>query len=252
MDEAKYQFEDVFTSSQGYANRFSGNIGQWLLSVQSEAIIRALSKRANKGDNLLDFGGGHGQLIEVASALELNPMILASHIDAFANLQQRLSIEVANSQKYSGFVAALLSIPCKDKAVSVVTCVRLLSHCDDWQHLISEMCRVSSDLVIVDYPPLASSNILYKLLFPIKKILEGNTRTFKIFTHKEIEIEFLANGFSLDQRIGQFFWPMVLHRKLKSVGISKFLEKIAATFGLIYLFGNPSIAVFKRFTPFPP
>lgn len=242
---ADYKFEDVFTSSQGYADRFAGKIGQWLISLQNKAILKVLSGRSKKAQ-MLDVGGGHGQLIELAAELGLELHLSVSHEDALSNLSKRMHNLGKDNLSYEGIVSDLFSIPCKDKSFFVVSSVRLLSHCDDWKRLVSEFCRLSSDYVVVDYPPILSSNIFYKILFPIKKILEGNTRTFTIFRHSEIDNVFLENGFKIKERIGQFFWPMVLHRKLNSVPVSRTLENAAALLGLVRLFGNPTIALYER------
>jgi 16S rRNA A1518/A1519 N6-dimethyltransferase RsmA/KsgA/DIM1 with predicted DNA glycosylase/AP lyase activity len=51
---------DIETSSEEYASRFSGEVGEWFLKVQEEATLNMLApyKRAT----ILDVGGGHGQL----------------------------------------------------------------------------------------------------------------------------------------------------------------------------------------------
>ena len=242
----QYKFEDVFTSSKEYASRFAGKIGAWLLSVQEEAILEVLYGEVAEGQKMLDLGGAHGQLIEIASRLNLDLTIVASHEDAISNLKERIPEIEKDSSECQTTVADLLDLPFADGSFAVVASVRLISHCNDWKKLVAEMCRVSNDLVILDYPPLASSNIFYKLFFPIKKLLEGNTRTYEIFSHAQIEQEFARNGFYLQQRVGQFFWPMVIHRKLNSPRASRLLEKLSQLLGLVRLFGNPVIAAFCR------
>lgn len=246
---SKYKYEDVFTSSQSYANRFSGKTGAWLLSVQEEALLEVLYGEVAEGQKMLDVGGAHGQLIEIASRLNLDLTIVASHEDALTNLKERIPDTVIGQtecEEYEAVVSDLLELPFPERSFAVVSSVRLISHCDDWKKLVTEMCRVSNDLVILDYPPLASTNIFYKLFFPIKKLLEGNTRTYEIFSHEQIEQEFMKNDFYLQQRIGQFFWPMVIHRKLNSPRLSGMLEKLAQLLGLVAMFGNPVIASFCR------
>lgn len=239
-----YKFEDVFSSSQEYANRFSGDIGRWLLATQENVLLELLESRRKFAGMLLDIGGGHGQLASVAKSLGKELLPSVSHIDAINNLNKRRS--ELQQEPQVGVVSDLFALPYKDKSFEIVSCVRLLSHCEDWPRLLAEICRVSADFVIIDYPPTVSSNILYRLLFPLKKMLEGNTRSFNTFSHKEIDLVFSKNGYVLGSRIGQFFWPMVLHRKIKSVRISKTLEGIAEALGLIRYFGNPTIAIYHR------
>jgi ubiquinone/menaquinone biosynthesis C-methylase UbiE len=238
-----YSYEDIFTSTPQYESRFSGETGKWFIHVQNETILKCIGD-LNTASVLLDVGGGHGQLREATEKLGMRYLVLASHSDAFGHLRQRAGNRAQEAEK--GLVSDLLNLALKDKSIAVVSCVRLVSHIDQWKRLIAEICRVSSEKVIIDYPPLVSSNIFYKIMFPLKKLLEGSTRTFTIFSHTEIEKVFEEQGFKLKEKAGQFFWPMVLHRKLKSVAISRILEAIAKVFGLVRLLGNPTIAVFER------
>lgn len=237
----KYQFEDVFTASDDYASRFSGDAGKWLLSVQEQTILELIANKLSSKAEILDIGGAHGQLIPVARILQKNLQILASHDDAFKFLAGR-----ENNPDFGQTVSDIFSLPFEKNSFELVTSVRLISHCEPWQKLVQEMCRVSSRYVLIDYPPLISSNILNSIFFPLKKKLEGNTRTFTIFKHSELDAEFSKNGFQLIERRGQFFWPMVIHRKIKSVKSSQFLELIPAMLGITRIFGNPAIAVYKR------
>lgn len=236
-----YEFEDVFTASENYASRFSGSVGKWLLDVQYKTILECLSGRLNTNKPVLDLAGAHGQLLDLATVLGKRLLIVASHLQAFRSLRSRIDKE--QSQKV---VSNLLQLPYADNSFEIVSSIRFISHIENWQGFIAEMCRVSDKYVIIDYPPLASSNIFYSLLFPLKKKMEGNTRTFTIFKHNEIDDVFKAHGFTKIQRKGQFFWPMVLHRKIKSVALSKFLELIPAKLGLTKILGNPVIAIYSR------
>ena len=75
----------------------------------------------------------------------------------------------------------LLKLPFDDKSFDVVTSIRLLTHENNWKLQISELCRVAKYGVIVDYPDIRSFNILYDLLFGMKKKFEKNTRTYQEF-----------------------------------------------------------------------
>ena len=76
-----------------------------------------------------------------------------------------------NSFRYK--TCNLLHLPFESKSFDVVTCFRLLTHEENWKIQISELCRVARYSVIIDYPDVRSFNILYKLLFNIKKKYEG-------------------------------------------------------------------------------
>jgi SAM-dependent methyltransferase len=241
--EAKYQFEDVFTSSAEYASRFSGAVGDWLLAIQEQTILQLVDSLLLTDRPVFDLGGAHGQFAPIAKKLGKKIIIGASHIDAFRQLRER---NLSAAAEQGGIVGSVLNWPLASSSFELVSCLRLLSHIDDWQGLIKEMCRVSDSFVLVEYPTFYSANLLNSILFPLKKKLEGNTRTFTCFKHSQIDAAFRVNGYELAQRKSQFVWPMVLHRKLKSVIISKLLERSAKLFCLDRLIGNPSLALYKK------
>ena len=105
--------------------------------------------------------------------------------------------------------------------------------------LIAELCRVARHAVIVDYPTSESLNRVAPALFGAKKRLEKNTRTFTLFTHRQVEAAFSSCGFTSARRIGQFFLPMVLHRALRCRPCSAALETLARAVGLTRLWGSP-------------
>jgi hypothetical protein len=79
------------------------------------------------------------------------------------------------------------------------------------------------------------------MLFAVKKNMEGNTRTFTLFSRKEIRKELAANGFSQPSFHPEFFIPMVIHRKLNAVKISRTAESLCRSIGFTQLFGSPII-----------
>jgi hypothetical protein len=127
-----------------------------------------------------------------------------------------------------------------------VVSFRLISHCTAWKTLIAEMCRVAEASVIFDYPIWCSSNFLTPLLFRIKRLIEGNTRRYQIFTTRELVREFKRHGFRCCRIHKQFFFPMGVHRALKSPKISKLLEASARVLLLTRIFGSPGIIRFDR------
>lgn len=240
---------DIETSSSAYARRFNGEQGAWLLSVQAQLLREALS-RVREGERLrvLDVGGGHLQIARAfqgeieAGALEFS--IVGSDESTKAQwenseLKERISFSISD----------LFSTKYAEGEFDVVFCIRLLTHCAEWRRLVTELCRISKRAVIIDYPPLLSSNILYPLLFPIKKLIEKDTRTFSLFMHRELDEAFTSHGFSRVYRKGQFLWPMVVHRSLKCVPCSEALERIGELAGLRGMCGNPVIAAYQKSMP---
>lgn len=235
-------FPDIETASVDYEKRFSGEIGKFFLNRQAELVSEFLPEEL-PSLKILEVGGGHCQLSRYF--LEKGHQVWIHGSDEMALWKAR-----ELGKNYPGQVHAtvspFLSLGFENGSFDVVVSIRLLSHFEDWKMLIAELCRVSRNEVIIDFPPKSSFNILYPLLFGLKKKMEGDTRTFYSFDENEIRNEFLKNGFTTCKSKAQFFFPMVIHRCLKSLKISKCLEHIASTLGLTKLFGSPLIFLAQK------
>ena len=134
-----------------------------------------------------------------------------------------------------------MALPFEEASFDAVLSFRLLPHCDLWPQLIAELCRVSRAAVVVDYPAVQGLNRLAPALFGSKKKLEKNTRTWRLFRHREVVESFQERGFRQGARRAQFFLPMVLHRAIKSRRVSAALESIPRALTLTDRWGSPVI-----------
>jgi len=230
---------DIETSSEDYARRFSGEVGQWLLSVQELGVKKLLGQA--KGRSLLDLGGGHAQLAAPLLAAGFKVTVAGSSQVCAERLKP-----LASNPNFKFEVANLVSLPFKQSSFDCVVSVRYISHCSAWPSFVRELCLAANGPVIIDYPRKGSFNLLYGLLFGLKKKLEGNTRTFLVFKDSEIADEFRKHGYLRTGLIGQFCLPMVLHRRLKRPQVSKILEGICALLCLPRLIGTPALARFEK------
>ncbi len=229
---------DVHASSDEYARRFSGDVGEWMLKVQDRALTSMLPEAAR---TMLDIGGGHGQIALSLSRLGRTVTVLGSSPVCANRIRQHIE-----NGSISFKCGNLIELPFANRSFDGVASFRLMSHCTAWKTLIAEMCRVADSTVIFDYPIWCSSNLLTPLFFSIKRRIEGNTRLYKIFTTRELEREFRAHGFTRVALRKQFFFPMGIHRALKSSGVSRILEGAARALLLTRLFGSPVVITFQR------
>lgn len=235
----KPEIADIETSSDDYAGRFAGPVGEWLLGVQ-ERITLALMP-ASPATSVLDVGGGHGQLARPLCGRGYAVTVVGS--DPACRHRIADLVETGGCRFVTGNMVAL---PFPDRSFDVVLAFRLLPHCTAWPLLISELCRVARTTVIVDYPTSQGLNAIAPALFGAKKRLEGNTRTWQMFRHEEVEAEFARHGFGGARREPQFFLPMVLHRILKCPRLSKALETLCRGFRLTKHWGSPVILRMDR------
>jgi ubiquinone/menaquinone biosynthesis C-methylase UbiE len=233
-----HETADLHASSDAYAKRFSGPTGVWMLRVQEQAVEEFLP---GQPCSVLDVGGGHGQIAIPLSRRGYPVTVLGSS----AECAQQVKLYV-DAGTVSFDVGNLVELPYSDLSFDVAVSFRLMSHCEAWPTLTAEMCRVARAKVIIDYPVWCSTNILTPVLFYIKRLIEGNTRNYRVFTTRELTREFSKHGFRLAALRKQFFFPMVIHRLIRSTVLSEALEKFAAVSGLTALLGSPIVAMFER------
>lgn len=225
---------DLETSSADYARRFAGPAGRYLLSVQAQCVARAL--RDLPPGRALDVGGGHGQLAGLLRDLGWAVTVHGTDPACERNLRQ------LHGQRDCEFLLGdLFHLPVPDRSFDLVIAVRLVSHVDDWQRLLAEMCRVASRAVVIDYPSSGGLNALTPLLFGLKKSLEGNTRTYTSFSRRSLQQVFAAQGFGAPRQVKQFFLPMVVHRIGKAAAPLRLAERMFRATGLTAAAGSPVI-----------
>ena len=231
---------DVETASADYAKRFDSPVGAWMLATQAGITLDLLGDLPSA--SVLDVGGGHGQVATVLAGRGYAVNVLGSSQSAVAGTLRPL-IDAGRVTFLSG---DLRNPPVDPKAFDVVVSYRLLAHAQDLAGLIEGLTRSARVAVIVDYATTRSFNAAADLLFAAKRQVERNTRPFLVQRDVDIETLFRENGFARRARRPQFFWPMALHRGLKSKALSRGIEGVASIVGLRSLLGSPVIARFDR------
>lgn len=222
---------DIASSTDDYARRFAGRVGAYLLEVQNHAILELLAPW--RGGSVLDVGGGHAQLCGPLLGAGCRVTVLGSNQGCFERVR-RLHGAVVECVE-----GDLLAPPFAEQSFDVVIAIRMLAHLEDAEGFIAGLCRTARHAVIVDYPELMSINALTPLLYGLKKKFEGNTRTFRMYRAPWLRQEFAGRGFGRPTAMGQFFWPMVLHRALGRLALCRVLEAPPRRLGLTRLFGSP-------------
>ena len=232
---------DIETASDAYAGRFRGPVGAFLLQVQREKLFSLLGE--TRSLRVLEVGGGHGQLTEALLDAGHEVVVHGSTSDALVRVE---SLKRRFVERLGTVVSEIEHIPVADQSFDVVIAIRLLPHMENWPEVVREMMRISKTMIVFDYAPAGSFNVLYPLLFKIKKKVERNTRTFLRFSAKEVEQTLAANGWKAAGERRQFFLPMVFHRWAKSPAISLKLERFFDALGLTQLLGSPALVAARK------
>src|SRR5690606_21837012 len=105
-------------------------LGAWLVSRQNKIIEEFLSKL--NPESILDVAGGHAHI-----ANAFHPRYRVTVLGSSEECRQQIKPEVfaSGSVFETGNVEHLNY---KDNSFDVVTCIRYLSHTENWQNLIAE------------------------------------------------------------------------------------------------------------------
>jgi 2-polyprenyl-3-methyl-5-hydroxy-6-metoxy-1,4-benzoquinol methylase len=227
---------DVETSSDAYARRFAGPVGEWFLRVQRDATL-ALLRPLGGPLRVLDVGGGHGQLAAPLADAGHDVTVLGSS----DSCRPRVAALV-DAGRVRWRAGDLLGLPFEARAFDVALAFRLLPHVAKWRALVAELCRVAARAAIVDYPSRRSANAAASSLFAAKKSVEGDTRPFEVFADADVAAAFAAHGFRVRATRRQFAVPMAAHRALGLAPASRAVEGAARLAGLTALLGSPVVA----------
>lgn len=238
---------DIHTASAGYARRFAGPVGAYLLEVQEQALAAVLPEPREaapaRRPRALDVGGGHGQLTAFLLGRGYDVWVQGS---AAAWSERLTELRMRHPDRVHLVVADLWRLPFADRSFDLVAGFRLLAHVEETRALVLEMSRVSGDALVVDYAPLWSANLLEPVLFRLKRLLEGNTRPFFCYTRAQLAGWLSTAGLSQIRQAKEFWLPMVIHRKLRSPERSARLEDLGRRLGLTAWLGAPVVLLARR------
>lgn len=236
---------DVESSTERYAERFSGSVGEWFLAEQARHVMESLSTLPSRL-KVLDVGGGHAQLVPALVEGGHDVVVLGSTPDCGTRLRPW-----TGDGKCRFDVGDMMSLPYPNQSFDVAVSVRILSHLSNPDALIAELCRVSRLAVVVDYPSRRGLNQFADSLFAVKLWAEHRTtRRFQTYWPGEMRRMFFDEGFAVTSERPQYFWPMALHRMLGSATVASTIELPMAP--LLPRFGSPVIQRAERMSPAGP
>lgn len=225
---------DLVSSTDAYARRFDGPVGEYFLRVQRDAVLRMVPSSPGQ---VLDVGGGHGQLVGAMVERGFDVTVFASDDSCRPRLDR-----LVGSDNYRLQTGDLLDLPIADQTFDVVLAFRLLPHLERWQQFLGEICRLAKHAVIFDYPDLRSVNWFSNQMFAIKQKIEKNTaRGFRCFRHHDFVSTLHSHSFQISSFHRQFLFPMALHRAMGVALVSKMIEALFRATGLTSVFGSPVI-----------
>ncbi len=234
---------DVLTASELYRRRFAGSIGKFFMAVQERAVMSLLPE--GRGKRALEVGGAHAQLTPALLRAGYHVVVQSSDSSCFERLHE---LQAEYPEQLQLVVSSLHSLPFKENTFDAVIAIRLMAHDEKWQVLLREMCRVSNRYVIVDFPPKLSFNVLYPLLFKLKRYIEGpSTRTYIRFSLSQIKAYLEGVGYRVCGSRRELFLPMAFHRALGFAPISRVIERACSLAFLTTIMGSPEVLCAEKY-----
>jgi ubiquinone/menaquinone biosynthesis C-methylase UbiE len=141
------------------------------------------------------------------------------------------------------------SLEFADRSFDATVSLRVLMHAPRWRECISELCRVSDQLVIVDYPASRSVAVLQSAWRRVIHAFGVRTEPYRVFSHGDIEDAFKKAGFGIRSAHKQFVLPIALHKAINSRRFTLATENILESVGLRSIVGSPVTLVAERCGP---
>jgi ubiquinone/menaquinone biosynthesis C-methylase UbiE len=233
-------YADPETARTFDSERFGSAIGEFIKQTQERIVFSTLPDVS--GWRVIDIGAGTGRF--TIAFLDRGSDVTAC--DASAEMLNVLQSKIAKgsrSVQTETIDAQELTFP--DKSFDCAVSFRLLMHVIDWQKALSEICRVSKDWVVFDFPARRGFLRLTPLFHFLRKPFSNNLQAYKILSLPEVQQILRSNNFNIVSQDDGYFLPIVVHRMMRSPGLSRTVEKAFAGIRLTKLFGSP-VTIFAR------
>jgi SAM-dependent methyltransferase len=223
------------------ARRFGGPIGDLVATAQANVLARFLGPV--NGRSVLDVGTGTGR----AAFLMADAGADVTGVDASEEMLAIAREHAADHRGHPRFsVGDAHTLEFPDRSFDVAVSLRVLMHTPRWSQCVDELCRVSRDLVIVDYPSMRSIALLQSLGRKGMHGLGRRTEPYRVFADRDIAGAFVRNGFRIRTVHRQFVLPIALHKMIGSRAFTIGAERLLERLGLLRLFGSPVTIVAER------
>jgi ubiquinone/menaquinone biosynthesis C-methylase UbiE len=223
------------------ALRFSGPIGT--LVAEEQARVLAAFAGDVTGRAVIDVGTGTGR-----AAIELAARgARVTGVDASEEM-----LRVARERAAGAGLPVVFeqgdahALPFGDGVFDAAVCLRVLMHAPDWRRCLRELCRVSRERVVFDYPALRSAAALQAAARRVVAAGGGRTEAYRVFAHGAIARELAACGYRVQDVHRHFVLPIAVHKAVGSRSFTQGTERALAALGLLRLFGSPVTIVAVR------
>lgn len=233
-DHYSYRVYSDASVARGFdSDRFGGTIGEWIKYTQERIVFSTLP--AVKGWKVVDVGAGTGRF--TIPFLEAGAVEVAA-CDASKEMLDVLQEKIRDSRLQAHVVDAH-ELPFADRSFDCALTFRMLLHVIDWKKALAELCRVSGDWVVFDFPPRHGFLRLAPVSHWIRERFSSDVQKYRTFRIREIASELDKNGFEVVTIDPGFFLPLIVYRMINSRGFMQASERFFSALHLTRLAGSP-------------
>ena len=234
-------YADPSTARTFDDRRFGGPIGSYIATSQALTLADFIGRIQHR--KILDVGTGTGR----AALLFARGGADVTGVDASSAM-----LEVAKARAAKEGVAArfqtgnahTLAFP--DRSFDVAVSLRVLMHTPQWRRVVSELCRVADQLVVVDYPSAKSAALIESIGRRVVHAIGLSREPYRAFSDRAIDDAFERCGFRVRARHRTFVLPIAFHKLIGSQKFTMWCEGVLDRMGLLSRFGSPVTIVAER------
>jgi SAM-dependent methyltransferase len=220
--------------------RFFGKFGRLLLEHDLRLFLGSRGDVIPAGARILDAGAGTGRL--TLPLCQRVPPLSVTALDFSEAMLDQLRAKCANLPNPPQIIHAdITQTGLPSRAFHAVLSARVLMHLPDWRAGLAELCRLSADFLLFDFPPAPS---LGAWLAKMPALQKEERHAYLRLPH--IKAELARHGFAPVAIRKSFVLPIRLHLKLNAPGVSRLVEGGLALLGLRTWLGAPVFVLARR------
>ncbi|MFS8637195.1 MAG: class I SAM-dependent methyltransferase [Gemmatimonadota bacterium] len=241
LPRAATQYREPKHAREYDADRFGGCFGRWL---EEREVALYLALLDGHDGPILDAGAGTGKLT-IPLARSGRSVVAAD----FSFEMLSVAKEKAGRAEPAGafVVSDAHALGFRDRAFACTVASRLLMHLPDWRRAVRELCRVTRDVLIVDFPPsnsFARVESVWKRR--IRRVSKGAHRGYATISPADLARELERHGFRVERVHRSFFLPVRAHRILDRPEASARIEALFERIGWTARLGSPVTVKARR------
>jgi ubiquinone/menaquinone biosynthesis C-methylase UbiE len=234
--------------------RFSGPIGELLLETQERLLLDGIAPlsespapgRPCAGVQVLDVGTGTGRAAIGLAYAGARVTGVDASVEMLDVARARAAAVTGVPMDVTFDVGDAHALPFPSQHFDVAVSLRVLMHTPDWRRCVGELCRVSRQRVIVDFPSLSSAAAIESLVRHGRRACGAQVESYRVMSERAVRASFAAAGFRIIHVHRQFVLPIAVHKAMGSRRLTEGVERGLGAVGLLWLLGSPVTVVAER------